>query len=375
MSLKLSKNFISNIYYCAWIMMVVHLCVANSNANLYSAPFISYIAIIMFALKILLQRKFSLINLLLLPMMLFIGYECLIHTDDMRVLWFFIAILASKDIDFEKLIKLTFRTMLICCICFFTLFLLGVIDQTVVNSVRGIRQSLGLGHPNMFSAYYSILLTLGIYIKFDKLSIVKLFFLMIGSFIVYSFTKSFSGIITCMCVILIVIILKYVPLRNINSRLIIIFLLIGMTVFTLAPILFNEKLLVFDKIVTGRIHQAHFYYKKYGIDLFGNNVNKDLNSPFTDNILDIGYTKMLLNNGLIYYLIVVCGYIFSLFRSLEFKNKRMIVLMSGFIIYMFTENVATYVFMNPSMIYFSKYLFEFTGKRVKYFGKKHEKNS
>ena len=45
--------------------------------------------------------------------------------------------------------------------------------------------------------------------------------------------------------------------------------------------------MVIDTLMTGRLHQANFYFEKYGISLLGNNVNADLNSIYTDNILDI----------------------------------------------------------------------------------------
>ena len=47
------------------------------------------------------------------------------------------------------------------------------------------------------------------------------------------------------------------------------------------------------KNISGEIFRKHIY----GINLIGNNLNADLTSIYTDNILDIGYARMLINNG------------------------------------------------------------------------------
>lgn len=84
---------------------------------------------------------------------------------------------------------------------------------------------------------------------------------------------------------------------------------------------------------------------------------EDLTYEYTTHILDIGYTKMLINNGVIYYLFVVYNYIYLLKETIQLKKYSTFILISFFLIYMYTENVSTYIFMNVSMLLFSNFIF------------------
>ena len=125
--------------------------------------------------------------------------------------------------------------------------------------------------------------------------------------------------------------------------------------------IYNSSFIILDKMMTGRLRQANYYYIKYGISFFGSNINADLLNIYTDNILDMGYAKMLINNGVLYYLCVVIGYVVSMVKAYRNYKYNMIALMSCFIIYMFTENVATYIFMNVTMLLFSDILYKNNG--------------
>lgn len=338
--------------------MVIHICIANSNAQKYSTTIVSYIAMLLFALKIIIQKRYKLQEIIMIAFSLFWGFCSYRVADDMRVLWFAIVLCASKDIEFDKVVNYSFKAMLFCCISFMLLFKMGLIEETKVYSIRGIRHSYGLGHPNMCSAYYALLMIQYVYLHFKKIKAVHLIVLIIGSFIVYYLTKSTTGLITMLTVIMIIFALKYMPFKKMNSKIIVIGLIVGVTLFTVIPIIYDGKFTIIDTLMSGRLHQANFYYEKYGVSLFGNNINADLNSIYTDNILDMGYAKMLINNGLIYYLIVVFGYIVSMIKACESGRRDLVALFACFIVYMFTENVATYIFMNVTMLLFSDFLYK-----------------
>lgn len=361
-STKISKSII---FYIAWIMMVIHICIANSSMQEYSSSTISYIAMALFCIKIVIQKNYNLRELVLIICLCFFSYCSYKASDDMRVLWFAIVLVASKEIEFDRAVKYSFWTILICCIVFFGCYKVGISQQTLVNSVRGVRSGFGLGHPNMCSAYYSILMILYVYLKFDFIKIRKLVILAIGSFAIYYFTKSITGFIVSILALIIVFVLKYMPLKRINLRIIILGLLIGILAFTILPIIYDSRFVELDTLLTGRIHQANFYFHKYGISFFGNNVNADLLSEYRDNILDIGYAKMLINDGVFFYCCVVFGYMISLIWACKEGKRSLVALMSCFIIYMFTENVATYIFMNVTMLLFSEILYKGHGERGK----------
>lgn len=357
MNLGLKKIKVSkaSIFYLAWILMIIHLCVANSNASEYSLPMISYFSMSLFAIKILIQKKNSLWNYLEILGLCIIGILSFKASDDMRVLWFVIVMCSCKNIDFDKAVKYSFYTILLCCLFFIILYFSGVLADTTFLSVRGTRRSFGLGHPNMFAAYYVLLMIQYTYLKFNKIKVRELLLFMAGSIVVYNFTKSVTGFVAAIVSLIILFVLKFFPLKRINSKAIVIGLICGIILFTAIPIIYSSQFALMDTLMTGRLHQANFYYEKYGISLFGNNLNADLTSVYTDNILDMGYAKMLINNGLIYYIAVVYGYVISMFRACELERRDLIALMSCFVVHMLSENLTTYVFMNVSMLLFRKH--------------------
>lgn len=355
----LYKKGITNvdIFYVAWIIMEIHLCIANSNASVYSISIVSYIALALFILKIFLKPRYSIRNLFIMLLMLVIGAICAWKGADMRVLWLSIVMIASKDVDFNRLMKYSFRTMLLCCIVFFIMYITGVTEGNLTYSDKGIRMGLGLGHPNMLAAYYAMLMTHFIYLKYKKIRLYHIALFAIGAVVIYCITKSSTGIVVAIVTLFIAFLLKFFSNKRFNEKAISIGLFLGIVIFTFIPIIYSDAFSTFDTLITGRFHQAHFYYEKYGISLFGNDISYDLNKWNTDNILDIGYVRMLINNGVIYYLTIVFGYIFVIREAALKDNRAILVLCGSYVVYMYTENVATYIFMNPSILLIIPFIF------------------
>ncbi|MGM9947034.1 hypothetical protein [Floccifex sp.] len=354
------KKYISseNLFYFAWILMVMHFCVANSNLYSYNISIISYISIIIFGLAIIMQKSINWFDILLVVLFCSYGIFAYLSSKDMRVFWFAIVLCASKEIDFDKAVKYSFNVTVICCLFFLGFYILGLSEETIMINSRGVRHSLGLGHPNMCSAYYMMLMNLYMYLKSGSINIKKIILFTFGSIIIFLITKSITGLFTSIFSLVIVTIYKYCSAKKMFLWIIVLALICGIVFFTLIPIIYNNHFEILDKLMTGRLSQAHFFYEEYGINLLGNDFDIILTSKNTTYILDIGYSKMLFNNGLIYYMTVILGYVFTLFRAIEDERFDIIILIAFFIVYMFTENVSTYIFMNVSMLLFTCYLFD-----------------
>ena len=347
MKLRLNKE---SLFYIPWVVMVIHFCVANSSASEYGVEAVSYICAALLGIKVLGTGKYSTKQILFILSILFISILSVLRSKDMRFFWLALVLCASKGIDFNKTIKLSMITTLFCCSCFVILYFLGVLDGARLMSLRGIRMSFGLGHPNMCSAYYSLLAVYILFLYYDKIKIRHIILMILGAGIVYYYTKSNTGLVVLIFSVLIFFVLKYIPLKKLNSKLIFLTLVIVILAFTLMPILYTDKLEFLDIAMTGRLHQANYYFQKYGVSLLGKDVSADMTRWDVDNILDIGFTRMLLYNGLLYYLFVILAYFVGLIYALRKQNRRLLILIGTLIIYTATENVATYIFMNPAML-------------------------
>lgn len=345
-----------NFFYIAWVLMVIHICVANSSYQNYANQYVSYCSFIFVCLKIF-MTKYTLKEVLISLAIILMGGISTLFTSDMLTVWFSLFTVASKNTDFNRIVKITLRTMIICCISFILLSFLGFSDIYRISVNKGVMYSFGLGHPNMVSAYYGIIVILYIYLNYDKINYKKLLLLSIFEVIVYCLTKCLTGICVFAAVMLVILLLK--NNKNINFKKLIFYALIGLIIFfSITPIIYNDFLYTINDVLTGRLSQANFYYQKYGIDLFGNNVFKDLTSITTDNILDNGYARMLILNGLWYYSIIVFSYIYNLKKSIKLDKCNVIVLLTFYVVYTCIENVGTYIFMNVTLLLFAKILFK-----------------
>lgn len=354
---KLKSIESKNYFYIGWIMMVFHFCVANSNANSHSTSLVTYSALVFFLVKIFLQTKYNFYEMCKMFIILLCGFLGYYFSKDMRTFWFSIVLISCKDINFNKTVKYTFITMLLSCFFFLILYFLHLIPETLVSSSRGMRHSFGLGHPNMCSAYYTMLTVLYIYLNYHKITYKFLLIDFIFGLFLYYFTESTTGMITLISILFIILIINTIDDKHKVLNIIFIAIVLGILCFTVIPIIYNDLFSIFDRLLTGRLSQANYYFQKYGIHLFGDNMIEDLTYEYTTHILDIGYTKMLLNNGVIYYLFVICGYIYLLKETIQLNKYSTFILISFFLIYMYTENVSTYIFMNVSMLLFSDFIF------------------
>lgn len=359
-----NKISINIFFYIAWILMEINICFANSSAYKYISSFGSYISLFcggLFCLKIILTR-YSLKEIILNVVLIGCSFMSFKVSGDARVLWFVLAIIAAKGIDFKRIVKYSLITLCICCFIFILLSLFGITNISSVYYNKGTRFYFGMGHPNICSAYYNIIFAHFGYLYFDKIKIRHICFSTAGAIAIYLLTKSKTGILVYILVLLSFILLKKNFLKkNIQNRILIIALTSCIVFFTVLPIIYNnEKKYMnnIDNFMTGRFSQANFYIKKYGINFLGNNVLEDLTSEYTHNILDIGYSRMLICNGIYYYIIVVGGYLYILINTYKRKLNDLTFFVSFFIVYMCSENVATYVFMNVSMLYFSQIFFK-----------------
>ncbi len=352
------KNKKESIFFIAWIMMLIHICIANSSYSSYSIKYISYISFAIIILKIFITKyniKEIIISLVILIVSIISEYK----TSDMRIVWFALFLIGSKNIEFKSIVKNSLYTIILCCSTFIIMSLLGLSNISSINDVKGLRFSFGLGHPNMASAYYCIITSLICYLKKDKIKIWNIIVLFISGITVFLLTKCTTGLILSSFYLFLFLLLKLdvLKIKSIQYS-IFIFLLLLVAFFSIAPIVYNNNFAYVDSLLTGRISQANYYINKYGINLFGSNVFSDLNSPTTNNILDNGYIRILVVNGLSSYIFILFNYIYILKKCLKNENYNLFILIAFFIIYMCVENVSTYIFMNVTFLLFKTIIFK-----------------
>ncbi len=118
---------------------------------------------------------------------------------------------AFKNIDLKKSLKYTFWITLSGCILLVVLAVTGIFGNMYIvdEGDRGIRYCFGLGHPNAFYCMYWVLVTLGIYLYWEKMKSWIYALIFLAGIWLYFLTNSRTGIIILLFSLLLSLFLAY----------------------------------------------------------------------------------------------------------------------------------------------------------------------
>lgn len=345
-------------FLIAWVLMLINTSVYYSNIENLDLSILSAIALCFFSLKII-STIYSTKELIFNVFLLIFGVITYIYSKELRIFWLTVVIVSSKNIDIYKIARYTLLTIFVLVCFYIILFVFGFTSETVTN--KGGR-SFGLGHPNSAHFYLMLILSLIVFLNFNNLEIYHYIIFMFLNILVYYFTKSRSGFLTLFILLFYPLFLRLVKNEKLKKYInnVYIFIAIAIiTFFTIIPLIYDNEILIFQSInqlLTGRIMQANFYFKNFGLSFFGTFLSY-LSDPNTTAILDIGYIKLLINNGLFSYLFIIISYLLCLKKYYNKNEYQIIFLLLVPLVHMATENTMTYVFMNMSMLLFANIYF------------------
>ena len=269
--------------------------------------------------------------------------------------------MCAKGLNKRKIIKNSFYVLVGVFLLSAFCSLIGVIDIVKEDYLGNTRVVLGMGHPNVFSLFCNLIFLHLAYLFYDKITIKHLAICSVIAGILYVACQSRTGLLTYMITLIFFVVFKYTKQRKVLLISSIIVSVLAL-LFSLLPIIYspyNNVMVQVNSFFTGRLSQAHYYYVNYGIKIFGQSLFEELNASYTQNILDIGYSRMYLYNGLAYYLAVIIGYVLLMKSAIKKNDRKLMLLICFFLVYMCSENPGTYIFFNISMLYF----FSGTGRK------------
>lgn len=277
-------------------------------------------------------------------------------------IWLFLVVLASKGVEKDAIYKATFWSMGITVVIVMLLSSVGLIENFYhVNTYTGkICIAFGFRHYNGFNSIFTILIILYFVNYFEKMNQLHCLFILILSFIVYILTNGKTGLLVNIFISIILFIIK--SLRNkVRAMKLIGAFIIGMTLLVImGSILYNQFSLfhAISQLMSGRLQQAHFYYEKYGLTLFGTLIEElQGNYKFWHYMLDCGHMRLLVNYGVLYFILFEFFNFSLLIKSILSGNCKLFVMISAFILYGCSENYISFVFMNVSLLLFYDILF------------------
>lgn len=310
-----------------------------------------------------------------------ICYKLSGKNDLLRIATF---MLAAKNIDLKKAMKLSFYLCLTGFGIIALLSVLGIVGDISLTTDFGrsvgeeTRYVFGFGHPNTLfsSAYLLLLLWLFVYGKSSKISqqIIALFLLEIVSVIAVSRT----GMIIVLLTILIAIFFKIFKRLETFSASYIILTIISPIMCVLLSIIaawtseaaYTETLpghsswyfFMLDAKLNYRISGLYFAPDHGGVlsnwKLFGSSSN--------DTFFDMGWVRIFYWYGIIPGIVIVCLILLFCYLCQKQKDIWTMIIIMSLGIYTFVEAtfISRYIGRNPFLLVFASYVWAFLKKRI-----------
>ncbi len=328
------------------IGILLHTLVMSLELGEWSIPYrgrILQLAFVLLCIKIL-MTWYSKLEWSAMILLGIIGAISYFSGAEEYVLSVVVMIFAAKSTDIRKVIKCIFYITLVVSLATIVLSILGIggLAVDVKDYGRGgieARWCLGFGHANNLHGTVWYLVTLFIFLYFEKLNWKHYLLLSILNIGLFFLTVSKAGVAVTQLVIIAACILKYVPLIQTKKWLYFLGLLpIGLfSAISIISVSINwseHKILLFlDKVLTGRINLAyqHANVKDWHLFLPGGQIG----------VVDNGWVTIFYNYGYIIGILMIVFYIFLVYAS--WKKERGIWLISAVSAMLYTFMESTYM--------------------------------
>lgn len=328
-------------------------------------------AVVLLFLKVLTtrytKREFGFVAVLL--SLAFANYKV---SGNTRALYNFLTICALKDVELKKVFRVSLGSLVTIVLLMGILAVTGVTGTLSITDYFGridpetgygkleTRYCMGYIHPNSWAQAIFGILVLSIAGFYEKLDWKGVIFFGIVNYTVYLYSISRTCFLGGMILLCLFLLMKYV--RKLFDLLIV---RIGFaagtaalwgSVFALRIEAVTPIIAKWDmKFFTGRLSMAKHFVDRWGISAFGRGIPDELDGGY---VLDMGYTRMLLENGLVIYLLLFFSALFLLFYAFRRKRYEVVILMISIFIYGLYENEAiAQVPANLVIYYLGEWLF------------------
>jgi len=352
-----NKNmfFISYILtLCSWMMNNVSYIQNILNYMRYFSYFILVIIIFLNHKKFTLKR----IVVEILGTAIVVVSSYFSKSNTILTLWIFI--LAVREIDFDELIKVDFYTKFVLVFIVVLCYYLGFTEKNEFYGYFGnIRSSIGFGNPNTFGYYIFSLCADYIYSNNNRIKLKHSIVLIIISFIVGYLSNSRTS------QFLIVLLAFSTPIAKILKNIVKnkyfkIFILSLFFICSLSSVYIcknydssNDVYYNLNEALSGRIFNAHRFLEKYDVSIIGNEIELKTNDNSYSYYLDNGYIKLLLNYGILVFMIIYIIYLKDFKKAFRNNNIFLILIFSIYLFYGLTENVMFWLSGNAFLLYFA----------------------
>ncbi|WP_257430976.1 polysaccharide polymerase [Metaclostridioides mangenotii] len=288
-----------------------------------------------------------------------------IFTREGSILFMILLAISIRDIDDKYVVKsylIMTLVFMIGCMLLSNLFpYITQVEETHYRLVKGVyvlRETFGFSNPNSVFLFSLPIYAAYIFLRFDNYNRYDRLLLIVMTIFIYSQTKSRTGVLTIVCALIFVELLKVIDFKKnfyisiIIKKLPVILLLISIVIGTVL-----SKTSLFNMVLSARPAHWNSYISEFGslFTLFGNKYSEvvQLTHP-----LDSSYIYTVAYLGLITLIFILYLLHKGLDIFIENNQKKYIAVIILFVIYSFAENVLFEVGYNFTIILLIKTIIE-----------------
>ena len=301
--------------------------------------YIIYILFIMLIFYKIINKKYSkecLIYLFILSVLSIIGFKTGNDKSLFITILFWSAMFGlSSERVFTCALFVQGGLLLVTIACAF----FGFADNTLLDMERG-RYSLGFNWPNLSPILFLFVSLLYIYLRKNKITIIECIVLEMINIFLYKFTNTKMSYFVLTTIMAVMLIYKLIPgFRNVLKKILIsckklVIALPAVCAFLACwlPIdnvdsLYWQKL---NSILSGRLTQCRNAIFKYGITLFGKEIDVEVYSVVNKGqsdqsfFIDSGYLHFAVKYGLIVLILLVALYSICIWKAYKREDYFMV---------------------------------------------------
>jgi hypothetical protein len=355
---------------CFWIAIVTELIVVIIDKSAYTNPYESWIfriTFLLFTIKAV-TTKYTGKDILIVTICGLIAVTSyFVNTKDEAVRAA-VFVVACKDVDLKKMLKVTLAVTGIGSIILFVLSAIGIfgVFSVTANFGRGTnevpiietRYCFGMGHPNAFHTMLIMMMSLILYLYTDRMKIYHFAIMEIVNILFYLFTDSKTGILVGTLMIVGVVVMKYFKLLS-HSKIIYIvgaLVVIGLVALSMYGSHIGrgvDEQLIFklDRLLNGRFQYAH------NVENARLENWKMFSMPENENYFDQGFIKMFYWYGIIPGALYILANLYLIYQSYKTGDYPLVVIVVAYSVMTLMEGhlISVYLLRNYLLIWMGYY--------------------
>lgn len=334
---KVKKN--EFFFFIAYILLIIYRVLKSSTLGINDKG-ITYIIISMLFLGriIMLNRVKKKKIFVFLAIMLIVAGNIMKIADPVVPI-VFLALIASKDIEFDNIVKISFNVVAILVFIVVVLSIIGLIPNTLsyryFNGIPVRCHGMGFNHSSTLPTYYYYLFLEYFYLKKEKMKSWKLVLWILGGYLIYQC----CGVrLRFYLIFITAFLLFFESLIQVHlSKMINCFVTICFPIFCILKLgsayfydSFNIIMYKLNILLSNRLYLENYALNNYPISIFGNEIDMGegtiyVNNEFAYFYLDSAYIYILIVYGILITFFIMSLYTCGAIKAVKLQNYALMI--------------------------------------------------